>query len=510
MAEIFISYRRADSQAISDRIHEYLVDAFGDNQVFKDVDDIPIGADFRRVLDDRVASADVLLVIIGQMWARIAYDDGSPRLHDPNDFVRIEIESGLHREDIVVIPVLVNGAQMPAPGKLPQSLRELCYRNAVVVRNDPDFKNDIARFIHQLGNIVPPEKHKRKQQRPQAAPTVTPRRNLGVWMLAGFSILILIIALLMIIGTLAEDASSSGTQGDDTNTGIASTTNDDSVQVDNNDVGSEMVAEGSINILANDHNGDLAAHAAENFQTAGYVGDLNIDYVSDPESFAALCAGDVDIVFVSGWIDAENLQACEGFEDLAEYPLAMDVLVAVIPADGDDVESVTWGELDALFSANKFTWNEVNEAWTSAAIHRFIPNRNTGVFQFFIDEVAYSGVDSVLSADHLTEGDPMYALDDLRDTAHAIGIMTYVQYASDSEGLTVLALEGINPNPETIETGAYSLARPIVLYMRESTFDNNSAAANFVVTMMNSLVELVEDEGLLPVSSDFTGFNDMR
>lgn len=65
--------------------------------MFKDVDDIPLGADFRAVLDNEVATSDVQLVIIGSNWLNVTDERGQQRLQDPNDFVRIEVKSGLKR-----------------------------------------------------------------------------------------------------------------------------------------------------------------------------------------------------------------------------------------------------------------------------------------------------------------------------------------------------------------------------------------------------------------------------
>ncbi|RMG81744.1 MAG: TIR domain-containing protein, partial [Chloroflexi bacterium] len=113
MPRIFISYRRADSVTITGRIYDRLVAEYSDRNVFKDVDDIPLGADFRRVLDEEVGSCDVLLVIIGQQWLTLE-ENGQRRLDNPDDFVRIEVEAGLNRNDVLVIPVLVKGAGMPS------------------------------------------------------------------------------------------------------------------------------------------------------------------------------------------------------------------------------------------------------------------------------------------------------------------------------------------------------------------------------------------------------------
>jgi hypothetical protein len=150
MPGIFISYRRQDSQDFTGRIYDRLAAALGERNVFRDVDDIPIGQDFRTVLDRETGKCEILLVIIGPKWLDIRDQNGKRRLDDPNDFVRIEVESGLKRPDRLVIPVLVNNAPMPQASELPDSLRELAYRNAAVVRQDPDFHHDMEKLIRHI------------------------------------------------------------------------------------------------------------------------------------------------------------------------------------------------------------------------------------------------------------------------------------------------------------------------------------------------------------------------
>ncbi len=151
MTKIFISYRRADSRKDAGRIYDRLVEAFGKDHVFKDVDSIPLGKDFRGVLREAVAQCDVQLAIIGRQWLDIKDEHGNRRLDNPGDFVRIEVESALQRDSCVVIPVLVDNAAMPRADELPPDLRELAYKNAAVVRDDPDFHGDVSRIIQALG-----------------------------------------------------------------------------------------------------------------------------------------------------------------------------------------------------------------------------------------------------------------------------------------------------------------------------------------------------------------------
>ena len=144
-----MSYRRGDSADVAGRIYDRLKDHFGAEVVFKDVDKIPFGVDFRRHLDGKVSECSAFLVIIGRAWLESSNEEGKSRLTDPADFVRVEVESALKR-DIPVIPLLVHGTQMPATEDLPESLRDLSFRNAVPVRPDPDFHNDMDRLIHGL------------------------------------------------------------------------------------------------------------------------------------------------------------------------------------------------------------------------------------------------------------------------------------------------------------------------------------------------------------------------
>ncbi len=105
MPNIFISYRRADTGYVATMLAEKLVQQFGPNSVFFDIDNIPLGVDFRRHIDTAIARCDVLLALVGNSWLNCQPEDGTRRLDDPADFLRLEIEAALRR-NIPVIPIL--------------------------------------------------------------------------------------------------------------------------------------------------------------------------------------------------------------------------------------------------------------------------------------------------------------------------------------------------------------------------------------------------------------------
>ncbi|HEY2472868.1 MAG TPA: toll/interleukin-1 receptor domain-containing protein [Terracidiphilus sp.] len=152
MPGIFISYRREDSSAYAGRLYDHLVDRFGKDLVFMDVDSIEPGVDFIEVLQNTVGSCDVLIAVIGKHWLMATDEDGR-RLDHPEDLVRIEVATALSR-NVRVIPALVAGATMPASHELPEALVSLARRNAIEI-SDTSFVPCLTRLIESLEKILP-------------------------------------------------------------------------------------------------------------------------------------------------------------------------------------------------------------------------------------------------------------------------------------------------------------------------------------------------------------------
>ncbi|MCT7658042.1 toll/interleukin-1 receptor domain-containing protein [Mycobacterium sp. CPCC 205710] len=103
---IVISYRRDDAAGYAGRLDDDLGDYFGDNQVFRDLDQIDAGTQWFEVISRAIERASAVIVVIGPQWA------GNPRLKHADDVVRHEVAQALSRGK-PVFPVLVGNAQMP-------------------------------------------------------------------------------------------------------------------------------------------------------------------------------------------------------------------------------------------------------------------------------------------------------------------------------------------------------------------------------------------------------------
>lgn len=146
---IFVSYRRDDSSGHAGRLSDRLVEHFGRDRIFVDIDTIEPGEDFVTVIENAVGSCEILIAVIGRNWLSAS---GSGRLDNRNDFVRLEIATALRR-DIRVIPVLVQRASVPKPEDLPEDLVKLTRRNAIEL-SDLRWQSDVDQLISVMEKVL--------------------------------------------------------------------------------------------------------------------------------------------------------------------------------------------------------------------------------------------------------------------------------------------------------------------------------------------------------------------
>ena len=152
MPKIAISYRRSDSSAITGRIFDRLAAHYGRESVFMDIDNIPFGTDFRSHIQAVLQETEVLIVVIGPQW--LGTDAaGAVRMSQDSDPVRAEIEAAQARS-LPLIPVLVDGARMPASAELPASFKDFAFLNAAEVATGRDFHPHLDRLIGAIDRTV--------------------------------------------------------------------------------------------------------------------------------------------------------------------------------------------------------------------------------------------------------------------------------------------------------------------------------------------------------------------
>ena len=201
---IFVSYRRGDS-GHAGRLYDALATRFDADNVFMDVDAIDPGVDFADTINKAVASSAVLIAMIGRGWITASDPDGRRRLDNPRDFVRLEIESALEA-DVLVIPTCVQGATMPAADELPPSLAPLAGRQSVELR-DVGWRDDVTRLIRRLEEIADARERGEPSARREAQPKRRSRAKIA-------AIAVAALVLAGVAGALALTLRDSGDGGD--------------------------------------------------------------------------------------------------------------------------------------------------------------------------------------------------------------------------------------------------------------------------------------------------------
>jgi hypothetical protein len=194
MPKLIISYRRLDSDAMAGRIRDNLAAHYGNDSVFIDVDNIPFGKDFREHIREAFGDHDMMIAVIGQKWLG-QRKGGRTRIQEETDPVRVEIEMALQR-NMPMVPVLVNGARMPKPQDLPDSMKAFSFRNAAEIDSGRDFRQHMDRLIRSIDGIL-----NLKTRKPSKVGSAAQLSRSLPWLIGGA-----VLVVLCIIGFVAREA----------------------------------------------------------------------------------------------------------------------------------------------------------------------------------------------------------------------------------------------------------------------------------------------------------------
>jgi hypothetical protein len=200
MPKILISYRRSDSSAITGRIFDRLAHQYGEDSVFMDVDSIPIGINFRNHILETLQRSDVVVAVVGAGWLG-RNEDGVARMQEASDPVRVEIETALGRKT-PIIPVLVDGAKMPASSELPPEMADFVVLNAAEVATGRDFRTHMYRVIGAIDRAAAGQSYVAPGKAAASPKTATPKS----WAIETLRYVVVPLALLLVAHHLVVNA----------------------------------------------------------------------------------------------------------------------------------------------------------------------------------------------------------------------------------------------------------------------------------------------------------------
>lgn len=179
MAKIFISYRHDDAPTAVAWITHTLTERYGADNVFEYKHHAQPSKDFRKVIGGAIRKCDVMLAVVGTRW-KLGRQENPSGIKGVDDWVRIEVETALQLA-LPVIPVLVEGANMPAQPDLPESLQDFAYLTGVTVEtsNNKNFMRDMEALVTEIDKLAAeqePPPLRAPPPPPTGKPALTPPR----------------------------------------------------------------------------------------------------------------------------------------------------------------------------------------------------------------------------------------------------------------------------------------------------------------------------------------------
>ncbi len=222
------------------------------------------------------------------------------------------------------------------------------------------------------------------------------------------------------------------------------------------------------------------------------------------DGFEAFCSGDTQISDASRPIEAEEIQACkDGGVEYIELPVAYDGISVVVNSQNDFASDITSEELKKLWEpaaeGKVNTWKEVRSTWPNQQITLYGPGTESGTFDFFTEEV--NGEEGASRTDYQASEDDNVLVQGVSGDPNALGYFGFAYYENNQETLKALAVDGVEPNTQTIRSAEYPLSRPLFIYVSTQALKENKAVAPFVDFYLDNLDQYVEQANYVTLPS---------
>lgn len=206
--------------------------------------------------------------------------------------------------------------------------------------------------------------------------------------------------------------------------------------------------------------------------------------------------GTVDIGLVSREIkDEEKEKMPEG----KVFKLGSDALTIAVHPQNEVMQvkpDLTTDEIKRIFAGEIKTWKELDARLPDNPIVLAIRDLGGGASQVF-DELVMKGTPVAKDAIQLPS---MGALaGKVMENQNAIGYVSYGLVKQNEGQLGVLSVDGVTPTQETISSGDYKIARPLLLITKDTP---NAQEQLFIDYLLSDKgLKVVEEMGFVPVTN---------
>lgn len=210
--------------------------------------------------------------------------------------------------------------------------------------------------------------------------------------------------------------------------------------------------------------------------------------------FKRFVTGETDFSNASREIkEEEAAEAEKNGVEFTQLSVALDGLSLVVNPANDWAQDITIEELNKMWTDTSVkTWKDVRSDWPDEEISFFAPGKDSGTFDFFNEAVLD---DTDIREDAQLSEDDNVLVTGVAGTEGAIGFFGYAYYIENQDTLRAMAVEGVEPTPETINDLSYPLSREIFTYVNNASLKDKEQVADFARFMNENAGALSEEVG---------------
>jgi phosphate transport system substrate-binding protein len=271
-----------------------------------------------------------------------------------------------------------------------------------------------------------------------------------------------------------------------------------------NDLSGEILISGSSTVEP------ISSLNAEKFQSENPGVSIAVDGPGTSDGFELFCNGETDISDASRPIEEEEIAACEenGVE-FVELKVAIDGLSVITSTENNEVECLDFLDLYALLgpeSEGFDTWAEASDlgeeigapnagSYPDAPLEITAPGEESGTFDSFVELVLEGTAEEqgvpedewAPRADYTASANDNVIIEGISGSPTSLGWVGYAFYQNNTDTVKALQVsneaEGVEctaPDPETISSGEYPIARDLYIYAKQESIDNKPEVEAFV------------------------------
>jgi phosphate transport system substrate-binding protein len=265
--------------------------------------------------------------------------------------------------------------------------------------------------------------------------------------------------------------------------------------------GDTITADGSSTV------GPFVTKAAEDFGAETGV-QVTVGISGTGGGFERFCQGETDLSNASRPIDEEEEAACEeeGIEYL-EFRVATDALTNVVNSANEWATCLTVDQLKAIWEPGSKVknWNQVDQSFPDVPLSLFGAGTDSGTFDYYTDVIV--GDEGASRRDYQASEDDNVTVQGVSGERGGLGYFGFSYYEDNRDTLKALEVDGgdgcVAPSVEAAQNGTYTpLSRPLFVYVKRTSFDENENLRNFIKHMLDSNQTIAEAARFVPLSQE--------